>query len=146
MSFPSPGMPPFETYGKPTILVVDDEPEQVRLVLDTLSQLDYTCHTAGDFDSARQLARHVAPDLIVCDINLGGESGLELVEQLRTEHPLSDVPVLFISGAQIPDVIQRAHAVGGTYYVRKPFDPSVLLELVDKALWMPHLVSSRGQS
>ena len=139
------GISPFETYGKPTILVVDDEPEQLQLVIETLAQLDYTCHTAGDYDTARQTARHVVPDLILCDIDLGGDSGLELIEQLRTEHPLSDVPVLFISGAQIPDVIQRAHAAGGTYYIRKPFDPSVLLELVDKALWMPHLVNSREQ-
>ena len=144
MSFPSHGTPHFQTYGKPTILVVDDEPEQLQLVVETLAQLDYTCHTAGDYDSARQMARHVVPDLILCDINLDGESGLELIEQLRTEQPLADVSVLFVSGAQIPDVIQRAHAAGGTYYVRKPFDPSVLLELVDKALWMPHLVNSRA--
>jgi CheY-like chemotaxis protein len=50
---------------------------------------------------------------------------------------------MFLSGAQIPDVIRRAHAAGGVYYLRKPFDPPVLLELVDKALWVPHVVGAR---
>jgi CheY-like chemotaxis protein len=50
---------------------------------------------------------------------------------------------MFLSGAQIPDIIRRSHAAGGTYYLRKPFDPEVLVELVQKALWMPHLASSR---
>jgi len=53
------------------------------------------------------------------------------------------VPVMFLSGAQIPDIIRRSHAAGGTYYLRKPFDPEVLLELIQKALWMPHLAGSR---
>ncbi|MBI2479174.1 MAG: response regulator [Planctomycetia bacterium] len=58
-------------------------------------------------------------------------------------HGQEDVPVLFVSSAQMPDIIRRTHDAGGTYYLRKPFDPDVLIELVGKALWMPHLVKSR---
>ncbi|MHB8901140.1 MAG: hypothetical protein ACYC6Y_20520, partial [Thermoguttaceae bacterium] len=58
---------------------------------------------------------------------------------------LKGVPVMFLSGAQIPDIIRRSHAVGGTYYLRKPFDPGVLVELVDKALWMPQLAENRAR-
>jgi CheY-like chemotaxis protein len=66
-----------------------------------------------------------------------------LCEQLKQQTGLSDVPVMFLSGAQIPDIIRRSHAAGGTYYLRKPFDPHVLVELVDKAMWIPHLVGRR---
>jgi CheY-like chemotaxis protein len=51
------------------------------------------------------------------------------------------VPVIFLSAAQIPHIVRRAREAGGTYYLRKPVDPDVLIELVDKALWMPHLVT-----
>jgi len=82
------------------------------------------------------------PELIISDINLHGHSGLEMCEELKSHAELSDVPVMFLSGAQIPDIIRRSHAVGGTYYLRKPFDPEVLVELVHKALYMPHLVAA----
>ena len=91
---------------------------------------------------AVRFARSTTPDLIISDINLNGQSGLELCEQIKEDEALKDVPVMFLSGAQIPDIIRRSHAVGGTYYLRKPFDSEVLVELVEKALWMPHLVSS----
>ncbi len=56
---------------------------------------------------------------------------------------MSDVPLMFISSSQRPDIIRRTHEAGGAYYLRKPFDPEVLIELVNKALWMPHLVKTR---
>jgi CheY-like chemotaxis protein len=81
-------------------------------------------------------------DLIICDTNLEGESGLELCRDMRQVKGNEDVPVMFVSSSQAPDIIHRAHEAGGAYYLRKPFDPNVLLELVEKALWMPHLVES----
>jgi DNA-binding NarL/FixJ family response regulator len=50
---------------------------------------------------------------------------------------------MFISSAQSPDIVRRSHEAGAAYYLRKPFDPEVMIELVNKALWMPHLVQSR---
>ena len=84
-----------------------------------------------------------APELIISDINLQGHSGLEMCEEIKSNAELRDLPVMFLSGAQIPDIIRRSHAAGGTYYLRKPFDPEVLVELVHKALYMPHLVAAR---
>ncbi len=123
------------------ILAIDDEPEVLASLTKVLTDAGYTCHAATNPVSAAELAGKIVPDLIISDINLAGISGLELCQRLKREVGLLDVPVMFLSGAQIPDVIRRAHAVGGTYYLRKPFDPQVLLELIDKALWMPHLVS-----
>ena len=48
--------------------------------------------------------------------------------------------------AQMGEKAAKAQTAGGSYYLRKPFDPEVLLELVDKALWMPHLVHSHEQA
>jgi CheY-like chemotaxis protein len=125
------------------ILAIDDEPSVLADLAQTLASTRYTCHTCSDPAAALELARRILPDLIISDINIGGHSGLELCEQLKIEPGLGETPVIFLSGAQIPDIIRRAHAAGGAYYLRKPFDPEVLLELAEKALWMPHLAVAR---
>ncbi len=124
------------------VLVVDDEPEVLGEVAATLNQAGYECHCCGTAQDAQEFTEGSTPDLIISDINLNGHSGLKMCEAIKENPRLADVPIMFLSGAQIPDIIRRSHAVGGTYYLRKPFDPSVLLELVDKALWLPHLVHS----
>jgi len=126
------------------ILVIDDEADVLGQVAAVLNAAGYTCHPCSTAEAALEFARHHVPDLILSDVNLRGRSGLELCEQIKEDPALNDVPLMFLSGAQIPDIIRRSHALGGTYYLRKPFDPEVLLELIDKALWMPHLVRSRA--
>jgi len=133
----------YDNRKQALVLVIDDEPEVLGNVAAVLNKAGYGCHCCETAEGAVQFARSHAPDLIISDINLGGFSGLELCERIKEDPTLKHVPVMFLSGAQIPDIIRRSHAVGGTYYLRKPFDPEVLVELVDKALWMPHLVSGR---
>jgi len=125
------------------ILVIDGDALTLTGVAAVLDMAGYECHCARDAEAATKAARSLPLDLIICDVNLEGQSGLDLVHELRNEYGQQDVPVLFVSSAQLPDIIRRAHDAGGTYYLRKPFDPDVLLELVGKALWMPHLVKSR---
>jgi CheY-like chemotaxis protein len=122
------------------VLVIDDEAEVLGEVASILTAEGYACQCCSTPEAALESAAAQAPDLIISDINLSGQSGLELCERIKEDPALYDVPVMFLSGAQIPDIIRRSHAVGGTYYLRKPFDPEVLIELVDKAMWMPHLV------
>lgn len=128
---------------QPLILVVDDEVSVLNEVADVLRRIDYKCHCCSTSEAAVEFARANPLDLIISDINLGGHSGLEMCERIKEDQGLKNVPVMFLSGAQIPDIIRRSHAVGGTYYLRKPFDPEVLVELIDKALWMPHLVENK---
>lgn len=125
------------------ILVIDDDPLILTGVAATLDMAGYECHGARDPEAARKAARSQNLDLIICDVQVNGMSGLELCNELRKEKNSSDVPVLFVSSHQAPDIIRRSHDAGGAYYLRKPFDPDVLIELVGKALWMPHLVRSR---
>lgn len=127
---------------KAVILAIDDEAQVLGEVAQALSNTGYAFHCCSTAEAAREQAKQLRPDLIVSDINLGTENGLELIAEIKRDEALADIPVIFLSGAQIPNIIRRAHAAGGTYYLRKPFDPEVLIELVEKALWMPHLVAS----
>src|SRR3954471_9270792 len=125
------------------VLIIDDDPITLTGIAAVLNMSGYECHCARDREAAMKGGRTLALDLIICDVNLAGESGLALCRELRHEPGMDDVPVMFMSSAQIPDIVRRSHDGGGPYSLRKPFDPEVLIELVGKALWMPHLVQSR---
>jgi CheY-like chemotaxis protein len=129
---------------KANVLVIDDDADIVAGLAKALSSAGYVAHCCNDAEGAIECIRRVMPDLVISDINLGGSNGLQLCERLKKEEGLGDVPFMFLSGAQIPDIIRRSHEVGATYYLRKPFDHNVLLELVDKALWMPALMASHA--
>ncbi len=122
-----------------TILALDDELEVLEQLATVLGTAGYTCRCAQNAIAAVQLMREATPHLIIADINLSGKSGLAICEKLTHEAGLEHVPVMFLSAAQVPDVIRRAHADGGTYYLRKPLDAKVLLELVIRSTATPHL-------
>lgn len=133
-------------FGKPkkaVILIIDSDPLTLTGVAAVLDMSGYECHCARDPEAALKAARRESLDLIICDVNLHGESGLDLCRDLKREPGVEDVPVMFVSSLQTADIVRRTHEAGGAYYLRKPFDPDVLIELVDKALWMPHLVRTR---
>jgi len=125
------------------ILIIDNDPFTMTGLAAVLDMSGYECHCARGPEAALKAARTLPLDLILCDVNLGGESGIELCQELRAQPGLDDVPLMFMSSSQSADIIRRSSEAGGAYYLRKPFEPDVLLELVGKALWMPHLVQSR---
>ncbi len=132
------------SQDKAVILVIDDDPDIVAGLAKVLSAAGHVAHCCADAAGAIECIRRVTPDLIISDINLAGSSGLQLCERLKKEEGLTDVPLIFLSGAQLPDIIRRSREAGAIYYLRKPFDHNVLLELVDKALWMPHLTAAHA--
>jgi CheY-like chemotaxis protein len=117
-----------------TVLVIDDEAASLERISGVLAGAGHACHCALDAAAAHEYLERATPDLIIADVNLAGHSGLTLCEHLKQQFGLVDVPVMFLSAAQSPDIIRRSHADGGTYYLRTPFDPRVLLELIGKAL------------
>jgi two-component system chemotaxis response regulator CheY len=127
------------------ILVIDEDPLMLTGVAATLDMSGYECHCARDAEAAHRAARSLNLDLIICEVDVDEGRGAELCQELRAEYGCEDVPVLFVSSGQAPEIIRRKHDVGATFYLRKPFDPDVLMELVGKALWMPHLVKARTE-
>jgi CheY-like chemotaxis protein len=125
------------------ILLVDDDPIALADAATALDSAGHLVYQARDRISALRIARTEALDLVICDVNVGGNSGLELSRELRRLPGMQDVPVMFISRTQLPDIVRRSHEAGAAYYLRKPLDPEVLIDLVGKALWLPHLVQSR---
>lgn len=125
------------------ILLIDGDISALAMTARTLDEAGHIVYQARDRMAALKIARTEALDLFICDVNLGGENGLDLCRELRRLPGMQDVPVMFVSSNQLPDIIRRSHDAGGAYYLRKPLDPEVLIDLVSKALWLPQLVQSR---
>jgi two-component system chemotaxis response regulator CheY len=125
------------------ILLIDDDALALASAAAALESVGHIVYEARDRLAALRTARSRALDLVVCDLSVAGESGLELCRELRRLPGMPDVPVMFVSRTQLPDIVRRSHEAGAAYFLRKPLDPDVLVDLVGKALWMPHLVQSR---
>src|SRR5438874_806974 len=125
------------------ILLIDDDQQALTSTAAALDSAGHIVYQARDRLAAIKVARAEALDLVICDVNVGADSGLELSRELRRLPGMQDVPVMFISRTQLPDIVRRSHEAGAAYYLRKPLDPEVLIDLVGKALWLPHLVHSR---
>jgi CheY-like chemotaxis protein len=120
---------------RPLVLVIDSEQEVLENVSEVLRGAGFGCCCCTNTEDATAAAIADPPDLIVCDWHLHGENGVETCQQIKQQPGLEDVPVMFLSGVQRPDVIRRAQVIGsGVYCLRKPFAPKVLVELIDQAL------------
>ena len=126
--------------SRPVILVVDADPLSLTATAAVLHCSEYEVHCAASREAALKGARSLELDLVICDLDIGGVDGGSILDEIRQIPQRSDVPVMYASPCQVPEVIRRNHVQGAVYHLRKPFDPKVLLELVETALWMPHLV------
>lgn len=120
------------TDSKPIILVVDDE-EAIRSAIGRiLSRADYVHFEASDPNAALGLADLYPFALVLCDINMPGGSGLEMLRALRRLHP--DIAVVMVSGIGDRATAGRAAEFGAYGYVVKPFETKDLLLAVTNAL------------
>ncbi len=120
------------------ILVVDSDQREGNQMRQTLMEEGYSCWSSTNGKDAIELARQMTPSLMIIDADLQDISGFDLYQAIDGQQ--HSIPVIFMSGQRGNDLIQQSRAAGGIYFLGKPIDPSVLLELVDKALWMPHLI------
>jgi CheY-like chemotaxis protein len=128
---------------QPSILVIDGESEVSEKIRTVLRGAGFGCCCCATAEEATAAAQANPPDLIICDWHLHGRDGVETCRQIQQQPGLQDVPIMFLSGAQRPDVVRRAGVVEhGVYCLRKPFAPKVLLELIDQVLAAPATVAS----
>jgi two-component system response regulator GlrR len=116
------------------ILVVDDDPDLLRLMQIRLTAAGYTVSTAESGERALAQASVARPQLVVTDLRMGGMDGMALFEALHAEHP--SVPVIILTAhGTIPDAVAAVQR-GVFGYLTKPFDPKALLTEVERALAM----------
>jgi CheY-like chemotaxis protein len=122
------------------ILIIDPKQASCESILDILCPEGFQCVIAADAPSALRFIRKQPPNLILADIDMPDLTGTEFCQLVREAHSTPEIPVIFFSDTHRAEWPCESRRAGGTYFLSRPFDPAVLLELVDKALWMPHLV------
>ena len=125
-----PGAPGHAPDAVP-ILVVDDDPETLRHVRDTLAEAGYAPLVTGDPRELPRILRAEKPRLVLLDLMLPGTDGVEL---MRTVPELADLPVIFISAYGRDETIAQALEAGADDYVVKPFSPTELTARIRAAL------------
>ena len=122
------------------VLVVDDDPDLLRLLSMRLRASGYRVSAVDSAESALARVATERPDLVLSDVRLPGRDGLALFDELRARHPALPVILLTAHGT-IPDAV-AATARGVFGYLTKPFDSQALLEKIRQALSLSAAPSS----
>ena len=117
------------TEAKPRerILVVDDEPDIVALVVYHLAKDGYRVSSASSGSEALATARRERPALIVLDLMLPGLSGFEVLEQLRADEGTAGIAVLMLTARKEEQDRIKGLSLGADDYLTKPFSPQELV-------------------
>ncbi|WP_166636872.1 hybrid sensor histidine kinase/response regulator [Cognatilysobacter terrigena] len=112
------------------ILVVDDQPANLRVVGMLLSRQGYQVVTADSGPKALEICETEPPDLVLLDMMMPGMDGFQVMEEMRAGAAPPSLPVVFVTAAQDRDLLLRAFDAGAVDYVTKPFLPEELLARV----------------
>lgn len=125
------------------LLLIDDDVELCELLSSWLSQEGFQVRACHDGSSARQALAEQAPAAVVLDVMLPDGSGLELLKQLRSDHP--ELPVLMLSARGEPLDRILGLELGADDYLAKPCDPRELTARLRAVLRRSHPVTTPGQ-
>src|SRR5207302_8832001 len=114
-----------------TILVVDDEPRIVQIVRDYLQHGGFAVLVASDAASALRAARTGRPDLVVLDLGLPGQDGLDVARALRRD---GDVPIIMLTARSEESDKLVGLELGADDYITKPFSPKELVARIRSVL------------
>jgi len=115
------------------ILIVDDEPDLLRVATFRLKKFGYEVLTARDGQEALDLLQKDTPDLIFLDLKLPVMSGYEVCRQIKSDNNLKNTPVVLFT-ASSDRIAEKAKEIGADDYMTKPFGPEDLLEKIKKFL------------
>lgn len=117
-----------------TIVMVDDSPSMRMLLRAALSDLGYTVSEAEDGVAALAVLDGTNPDLLITDINMPRMDGFGLIEAVREQDHLRDLPILVLTTESSDAKKQRARNAGATGWIVKPFHPDKLAAAIRRVL------------
>jgi len=117
-----------------TVLVVDDHPLNRELAADVLGMAGYTVLEAGDGGDLLERVKRERPNLILLDLKLPGEDGFTLARRLKADRATKAIPVVALTADVMPEKQGRALAAGCAAFLRKPLNPTDLLEVISRLL------------
>ncbi|NEP84343.1 MAG: response regulator [Okeania sp. SIO3B3] len=127
------------TSEKGNILLVDDQPENLKLLSDLLEEQGYEVQQAINGVIALQAVAAGSPDVILLDIHMPELDGYTVCQKLKAHPQTQDIPVIFVSALDETWDKVKAFSVGGSDYITKPFKTVEVLARVENQLKVRHL-------
>lgn len=131
-----------QDHRRPTLLIVDDQEENLRVVGTVLTAIGYDIVAAASAGQAFKRLASRQPDLILLDVLMPEMNGLEMCRKLQEDARWREIPVIFLSAADDKNLIVQALEAGGVDYVTKPFNKA---ELVSRVRTQLSLKEARDQ-
>lgn len=129
-----------------TVLVVDDAPDSLSLINDTLENANINTLVALDGKQALSIARQLKPDMILLDALMPNMDGFETCKHLKNDPDLKSIPIIFMTGLSDSESILKALEIGGVDYLTKPVNPDELLARMKVHLNNAKLTTSAHQA
>ncbi|NDV23287.1 hybrid sensor histidine kinase/response regulator [Desulfovibrio sp. JC022] len=127
---------------KPTVLAVDDTPENLHVLMDLLKD-EYAIIAAKDGEKALKLARSKDPDIILLDVMMPGMDGYAVIRELKADEQTKDIPVIFVTSLSEAGDETKGLALGAIDYIAKPFNPDIVKARVRNHLELREAVRLR---
>jgi putative two-component system response regulator len=123
--------------NRPTILIVDDTPANIHILVNILSS-DYRTRIATNGEAGLKLAgRQPPPDLILLDVFMPEMDGYEVCRQVKANPVTASIPVIFVTGTAGQDDIAKGRSLGAEDFIMKPLDPATVIETVRRTIRAP---------
>ena len=114
-----------------SILIVDNNPVNLKLIRVLLAGEGYDVHTAGDADEALRVLKNLSPQLILMDVQLPGIDGLELTRRLKADPATHDIKILGLTAYAMKGDREKILAAVCDGYIAKPIDTRALPGLLE---------------
>ena len=118
----------------PTVVIADDESSMRLLVHATIESDDYTVLEACDGAEAWEMVKQYRPSLVLLDVQMPGQSGLDVLRLIKADPTLEKTRVILLTAKAQETDIEEGLIAGADFYLTKPFSPLDLLTRVEEAL------------
>ncbi|MDP8253959.1 MAG: response regulator [Candidatus Kaelpia aquatica] len=116
------------------ILIIEDEPEQIKLISMRLKANGYDVTSTEVAREGLRIAKEEKPDLILLDILLPDINGLEVAENLKSDIITKEIPIIAFTALGTPDIEEQCKEAGISDFLRKPYESQDLIDKIKKQL------------
>lgn len=127
------------------VLVIDDEPGVRGAVRVALGTIGAEVLEAENADAGLRMARSERPDIVVCDLNLGGRSGYDVLEEMRRDPVTATMPLILITGGDASAAMRRSMDLGADDFLQKPFGARELIAAIHARMQKRDLVRAEAE-
>ncbi len=128
-----------------TVLIIEDNEQNLYLMKYLLEARGYRTMTARDGHEGIAVARTEAPDVILLDIQLPTMSGHDVARTLKADPSVSAIPIIAVTSYAMPGDREEVMAAGCTGYIEKPIDPDTFIERMESFVNDDHAAPSGGR-